>query len=254
MPMSDDSYQPTADYGPPRRTRWGIAALIVLLHVLVIMGLIRAFAPDFSAQVTEEVLSTFNVTITAPPKPPPPPKPEPERAGAEGSIGKKATPREAAAPKPKIPIAKQDAPPVAGKGTDNSSGARDTGQGTGAGNAGTGTGAGGVGNGQGGGGARRLEKIAGDINSNRDFPKKTRKLRNGHSVVIQMTVGTDGRASGCRVVQASPDPEADAIVCRLAEQRFRFKPRLDGSGNPVAATYRWQQRWWDPRAGEASED
>ena len=59
-----------------------------------------------------------------------------------------------------------------------------------------------------------------------------------------MTVGTDGRASNCRVTEPSPDPEADRITCRLAVERFRFKPATDAIGNPVPATYGWRQRWF----------
>ena len=42
----------------------------------------------------------------------------------------------------------------------------------------------------------------------------------------------------------SPDPQADAITCRLATERFVFRPRLDDDGKPVAGIYRWRQRWF----------
>jgi protein TonB len=126
------------------------------------------------------------------------------------------------------------------------------GAGTGAGGPGSGIGSGAGGSGTGGGGSA-LVKTAGEISAARDFPKKTRSLRAGHAVTVEMTVGADGRASGCRVVKPSPDAEADRIVCELAEKRFRFRPKTDSAGNPVAARYRWQQRWWNPRDG-AGED
>jgi protein TonB len=115
---------------------------------------------------------------------------------------------------------------------------------TGAAGAGTGTGSGAGGNGQGGGGGSAAVKIAGDINSARDYPIASRDLRIGDHVVIALTVGTDGRPSACRVVRASRDPEADAITCRLAMARFRFRPATDAAGQPVIATYGWQQRWF----------
>jgi protein TonB len=34
------------------------------------------------------------------------------------------------------------------------------------------------------------------------------------------------------------------ITCRLAEERFRFRPSLDNQGNPVEAMYGWRQRWF----------
>jgi protein TonB len=94
---------------------------------------------------------------------------------------------------------------------------------------------------------QRLEKIVGDINSARDYPKASRKLRNGSSVIIQMRVGSNGRASNCKIITPSPDAEADRITCRLAVERFRFRPRTNATGIPVPGEYRWRQKGWDPR-------
>ena len=110
--------------------------------------------------------------------------------------------------------------------------------------AGSGQGSGGAGDGQGGGGAGGLIKIAGEINNTRDYPAATRDLRIGSSVIIALTVGTDGKPTACRVVRPSRDPDADAITCRLALARFRFRPATNAAGQPVVATYGWQQRWF----------
>ena len=87
-------------------------------------------------------------------------------------------------------------------------------------------------------------KIAGDINSARDYPQATRDLRIGDRVIVALTVGKDGRPSACRIVRASRDPQADAITCQLALARFRFRPATDAAGQPVASEYGWQQRWF----------
>ena len=55
------------DLSPPRRVRFGVAALVLLLHVLALVALVRAFAPDYAAKAVQAVVSTFTVTITAPP-------------------------------------------------------------------------------------------------------------------------------------------------------------------------------------------
>lgn len=233
------------DLGTPRRGKVGIAIVVVVLHVLVFVALLRGFAPDFTAQAVERVVAAFTVTVTTPPPSPTPSAPEP--AGGAGEQGKKAVPRAVKAPEPKVPLARTPAPKASSSGSADSSGARDAGTGTGAGGSGTGSGAGG--SGTGGGGSRPLEKTSGDINAVRDFPRATRDKREGTAVVVEMTVGADGRARDCRVVTPGGDPEADRIVCRLAEARFRFRPRLDAVGNPVTAKYRWRQRWWDPQRG-----
>ncbi|MET0588735.1 MAG: TonB family protein [Novosphingobium sp.] len=195
--------------------------------------------------MAKQVGEVLTVTVTAPtPTPTQEPSKDTQRAGAAGEVGKKAVPKEVSAAKPKIAIAKQAAPTVSSTGSAVTSGARDTGQGTGAGGAGSGTGSGTGGPGQGSGGGTPLQKIAGEINSARDFPRETRDLRDGSYVIVALTVGTDGRVKGCRIVTASRDSEADRITCRLATERFRFRPATDAAGSPVASVYGWRQEWW----------
>lgn len=234
----DDSTR--ADLRAPRRTRAGAFVAVALLHVVAAVLLVRAFAPGFTAAVTDTVLSTFSVTVDTPPPSPPPSK----AAGAQGEEGKKAIARAVAAPKPKVAIVTAPAPRAASSGSADTSGAVARGNGTGAGGAGSGTGSGAGGNGSGGGAVTKPVKIAGDINSARDYPAATRDMRIGDSVIVVMTVGTDGRPRNCRVSKHSRDPRADAITCGLALERFRFKPATDAAGHAVEASYGWQQRWF----------
>lgn len=229
-----------------RRPRWGALVLIGLAHVLVLFGLARAFAPDFTASVIEEATSLVTVTVYTPPpaEPSPDPIPTPDE-GAAGDAGEEAKAKEVAVP-PKPKPKQTAAPEAASTGDANASGAREQGEGTGAGGPGEGTGSGRGGQGAGGIPVTKPVKIAGDINDARDFPvpEGGRQVRRGTEVVVYMTVGVDGRASDCRVTQPSPDPEADRIVCRLAVERFRFKPAIDANGDPAPATYGWRQRWF----------
>ena len=231
-----------------RRPNGWVLAAIVLAHVAVVYGLVRIFAPDTVSGIERTVLSTFSVTVTAPPAEPPPPenKPEPDE-GAAGDPGRKAVPQPVTAPTPKIPVKKPTPLPRASStGTANSSGATESGTGTGAAGSGQGTGSGNRGGGQGGVAVTKPIKTAGDINAASDFPVPPggREARFGTSVTVAMTVGIDGRASNCRIVRPSPDPVADEIVCRLAVERFRFRPAADSAGNPVPATYGWRQQWF----------
>ena len=90
------------DLSAPPRTRRLVAALVIGLHVVAVLGLIQAFAPGFTALVAEQVISTFTVTVTTPPPSPKPPEPPraPDKMGAAAPVGKKAVPKAAAAPKP----------------------------------------------------------------------------------------------------------------------------------------------------------
>lgn len=232
---------------PPRRVRLGIFALVAALHIVLLAVLVRAFTPQFAASVVEGLTRTVTVSVPASPPPEPSPSPSPTRAEAEGAAappGRKAAPREATAPKPKIAIKPTQAPPVAGKGQENASGARDQGEGTGASGEGSGTGSGAVGSGQGGGAGSPPVKIAGDINSAKDYPRESRELRIGSEVIVALTVGTDGLVKACRVVRPSPDPQAGEITCRLATRRFRFRPARDASDRPIEGVYGWRQRWF----------
>lgn len=232
---------------PPRRTRFLTILLVAALHVAAFFGLLHAFAPDLTNAVIRRAESVLSVTITTPDKPPEPDPPTPEPtpdAGAAGDPGQKAKPKETAAPRTRLPISPKPAPPVASTGRETASGAAVEGAGTGASGQGQGTGSGLVGGGSGSGIERQPEKIAGDINSAKDYPRATRDLRIGGSVTILLIVGTDGKAKSCRVARASPDAEADAITCRLATERFRFRPAQDDQGDPVEGRYAWRQRWY----------
>jgi len=237
-----------ADLTAPRRVRLRAASLAVALHLIAVAVLIRAFAPELGATILSPATQSFDIVIRAPkPRAEPEPTPSAPRAQDEAApAGKKAEPRAVAAPRPTIVLAPTVAPPVAGSGAADTAGAQDTGEGTGAGGQGIGTGAGSGGAGSGGGGAAKAVKIAGDIVSARDYPRATRELRLGSAVTIALTVSTDGRVSQCRVVGPSRDPEADHITCRLATERFRFRPALDDAGRPVTTVYGWQQRWFTP--------
>ena len=236
-----------ADLSAPKPVRLGVALAVALLHLLAIAGLIRAFAPDLAMKTVETVVASFNVPVPQPEPSPPAPAPTTgaQPSGKSGEAGRKAVPREVKAPRPRIAIVRnQPAPMATATGSANTSGARDSGAGTGAGGPGEGTGSGGAGQGSGAGGGTRPVLISGTINSARDYPVASRDLRIGDHVIVWLTVGTDGRPTACKVARPSRDAEANAITCRLALQRFRFRPATNAAGEPVVATFGWRQRWF----------
>lgn len=231
-----------ADLSAPRRTRVGVFLVVALLHGLAVLALIQAFAPRLANQAVQAVVATFTVTVTAPP-PPNRQAPDAQTAGAAGSPGRRAAARAETAPPPDIAIAPRTAPRAASTGAADTAGATAAGNGTGAGGDGSAAGRGAAGSGTGQGLARKAEKIAGAI-VEQDYDKAHRALRLGHAVTLVITVSAAGVPSACRVVRPSPDPAADALTCRLAVERFRFRPANDAQGNPVASLYGWQQRWF----------
>lgn len=233
--------QPQTGYTQRRKPRWWLIALIVLGHVAVLFGLARALAPDFTQGLVDQATSLVTVTVETREIEEEPPAPEPDQ-GASGEEGKQAVPREVTAPEVQRPPT-QPAPRASSTGTANTSGASEQGTGTGAGDQGEGTGGGNAGSGQGGGIATGPSVRSGSINAARDFPvpEGGREVRYGTSVIVEFTVGVNGRAYDCSVTRPGPDPATNALVCPLVIERIRFNPARDAAGNPVPARYGWRQ-------------
>lgn len=230
-----------------RRSRWALLAGIALAHCAGLILLAKLLAPDMTGGIEREVVAAF--ALEAPPPPPPPPpenEPEPEE-GAQGEPGEEAVPQPVTAPEPEIELPRPSPVPEASStGAADRSGARATGEGTGAAGRGPGTGSGNRGGGRGGVAVTRPVHIAGGIDDARDYPVPPggRATRRGSEVIVRVIVGTDGRARNCSIYRPSPDPKADAITCRLVEDRLRFRPAKDASGNRVPAPFYWRQRWF----------
>lgn len=236
--------QDTVRYAETRkRPDTRIIALIALLHLGAFYLLIRALAPDTVGRVERSVVSAVTVTVTTPE--PEPTEPEPE--GAQGDPGREAVPAPVTAPPQERPLRRDPpAPRTASTGTAETSGATDEGQGTGRSGEGSGTSSGPGGSGQGGGAATKpvLTRAITDASAF-PVPPGGRQARIGQSVIVRLTVSAQGRATRCSIYRPSPFPETDAAVCRLAIEQLRFEPARDASGNPVDATFYYQQRFFN---------
>lgn len=228
MSNSKSRYQ-----GKPRGPRWGLIAVLVVVHVVGLYGLSRLLAPQFTASVEREVVEAFTVIITAPAT-----EPEPEE-GMQGSPGEEAEAREVSAPNPPIERNPQDLPEAASTGDERDSGAEAAGDGTGREGEGVGTGSGDGGGGTGNGIAVRPTVASGMLDPRRDFPIPAggRQTRFGTSVTVVFTVTTDGRARNCSVARSSADAETTSLVCGLVIDKIRFNPARTAAGDPVEARY-----------------
>ena len=77
------------------------------------------------------------------------------------------------------------------------------------------------------------------------IPPGGRQARVGESVIVRLLVSTQGRVTSCSIYRASPFPETDATVCELAYEQIRFEPARDSNGDPVAAVFYYQQRFFN---------
>jgi hypothetical protein len=66
----------------------------------------------------------------------------------------------------------------------------------------------------------------------RDFGLATTTQAAAYMAVFRLVVGTDGRASDCRVIESAGNVDLTG-ACRALSSRARYEPARDSSGNPV---------------------
>ncbi|EDL48430.1 hypothetical protein ED21_22978 [Erythrobacter sp. SD-21] len=223
-----------------------VIALILLIHLAFLYALARLLAPGTIATVERSVISAFPVTVTAPEEETPVVEPEPDE-GAQGDPGEEAVPQPVTAPTPRRQVREdRPVPRASSTGSATTSGATQAGGGTGAAGSGAGTGAGRGGGGQGGVAATKpvLTRSISDVSAF-PIPPGGRQARIGQSVIVRLMVSPQGRVTACSIYRPSPFPETDAVVCRLSYEQIRFDPARDTQGNPVAAPFYYQQRFFN---------
>jgi periplasmic protein TonB len=141
---------------------------------------------------------------------------------------------------PPVPVATQPA-----LGNAASTGNADiAGPGQGAGDLGDGTGGGGQGgSGAGDGGIAQGPRQTKGKLSRDDLPKDLLPPGVEAHVGVRFTVDVDGRVRGCQADQPSGYPELDSLVCRLTEERYRYRPARDAAGRPVPVLVLDGHRW-----------
>ena len=76
----------------------------------------------------------------------------------------------------------------------------------------------------------------------RGFPRAlVEPLPPGARVFIMFTVQLDGHITDCIIRQSSGVGELDALVCRVAQQRFRYEPARHGDGSAYVAQSAYMQ-------------
>jgi protein TonB len=78
-----------------------------------------------------------------------------------------------------------------------------------------------------------------------DYPSRSLTREEEGTSRLSMTVGPDGRVTGC---SASGAPEAlNQAACQFATRRARFNPALDKAGNPTSGSFSTSVRWQIPK-------
>lgn len=80
-----------------------------------------------------------------------------------------------------------------------------------------------------------------------DYPTRALREEREGTTSFRVTVGPDGRVTGCSVTSSSGSPDLDDATCQNVTRRARFNPATDGEGQPTAGSYSNRVRWVIPK-------
>ncbi|HOB13487.1 MAG TPA: energy transducer TonB [Novosphingobium sp.] len=80
-----------------------------------------------------------------------------------------------------------------------------------------------------------------------DYPTRALREEREGSTGFRVTVGPDGRVTGCSVTASSGSDDLDSATCANVTRRARFTPATDGEGNPTSGSYDGRIRWVIPK-------
>ncbi|MEL6737908.1 MAG: energy transducer TonB [Pseudomonadota bacterium] len=70
-----------------------------------------------------------------------------------------------------------------------------------------------------------------------NYPSRALREEVEGNVGVAVTVGPNGRVSGCRVTRPSGSSVLDDAACKGMSRYARFEPALDAAGNPTTGSY-----------------
>ncbi len=79
--------------------------------------------------------------------------------------------------------------------------------------------------------------------TNDDYPPSAQRDAVEGTTGFALTVGADGRVTGCSVTSSSGSSLLDDTACRLLMRRARFNPAKDANGTAMGDTFRSRFRW-----------
>ncbi|HST35409.1 MAG TPA: energy transducer TonB [Allosphingosinicella sp.] len=94
---------------------------------------------------------------------------------------------------------------------------------------------------------RRLQAAPGGYFLPGDYPRGALAARREGEVGYELTIGTSGRVSNCRVTRSSGDVALDAATCRVLRERARYIPARDLQGGTTEGVDAGSHAWRLPR-------
>ncbi|MCY7398049.1 MAG: energy transducer TonB [Sphingomonas bacterium] len=79
-----------------------------------------------------------------------------------------------------------------------------------------------------------------------DYPQSALRNEEQGTTAVSLTIGPNGRVSGCNVTSSSGSGSLDSTTCSILTKRARFTPAKDQAGQPIGDTSSARIRWQLP--------
>lgn len=79
-----------------------------------------------------------------------------------------------------------------------------------------------------------------------DYPPDALRNEQQGTTAVRLTIGADGRVSGCDVTSSSGSPSLDSATCRIIRARARYTPAKGSDGKATGDTDSARIRWVVP--------
>jgi protein TonB len=76
-----------------------------------------------------------------------------------------------------------------------------------------------------------------------DYPQTALDNEEQGTVAVQLSVGANGRVTGCSVTKSSGSRTLDSTTCRILTSRAKFTPARDSNGNPTTGSFPQRITW-----------
>jgi len=76
-----------------------------------------------------------------------------------------------------------------------------------------------------------------------DYPQDALRNEETGTVTVNLSIGTNGRVTGCNVTGSSGSNSLDRATCRILQSRARFTPAKLSNGEPTTDTYTQRITW-----------
>jgi len=83
--------------------------------------------------------------------------------------------------------------------------------------------------------------------SSDDYPTRAIREQRAGTVGFTVTIGPNGKATGCTVTSSSGSPDLDDTACKLVQSRGRFNPPKDDKGQPTTGSWSSRFKWQLPK-------